>query len=148
MAARAGNLPNLEALDISCNTLNWCGWCFDGRGRSPRLHVFRTGCICRSIGFNKDDMKCLSQAVAAGKLPRLRLLILWDNNLHKVTKEVEHFVRSCVKCYSQQRVVLMLGLNKFTDKFADKLKSIVQGTRIVLTFSKTCRRSETNIKKD
>ena len=136
MAARAGNLPNLVWLSTSKNTLTGSVGVLMGEADHPgytsleELYMY-------SIGFNKEDMRCLSQAVTAGKLPRLRLLILRYNNLHKMTKEVEHFVRSCVECYSQQRVVLMLGLNKFTDKFVDKLKSIVQGTRIVLTFSKT-----------
>ena len=136
MAARANNLPNLRILDISGNTLAGLVGVLMGGTDHPgytSLEVLAMDCI----SVSRDDMKCLSQAVVAGKLPRLQNLILWRNNLHLMTEEVEHFVRSCVECYSQQRVALMLGLNKLTEQFVEQLKSIVQGTSIKLTFSKT-----------
>ena len=136
MAASANKLPNLTTLDIALKTLTGLVGVLMGGADHPG-YTSLEWLYMERIGFNKDDMRCLSQAVTAGKLPRLRLLVLLNNNLHVMTEEVEQFVRSCVKCYCQQRVVLMLGLNKLTDTFADKLKSIVQGTRIVLTFSKT-----------
>ena len=140
MAARANNLPNLRASDrglaISENTLTGLVGVLMGGADHPGYtsleHLSMGG-----ISVSKDDMKCLSQAVTAGKLPRLQRLILCDNDLHLMTDEVEHFVRSCVECYSQKRVALMLDLNKLTDTFVEQLKSIVQGTHIKLSFSKT-----------
>ena len=136
MAAKANNLPNLKELNISNNTLTGLVGVLMGGADHPGYTSLELLSI-RGISVSKDDMKCLSQAVRAGKLPRLRGLRLWNNNLHLMTEEVEHFVRSCVECYSQQRVALMLDLNKLTDTFVEQLKSIVQGTDIKLTFSKT-----------
>ena len=136
MAARANNLPNLTTLNISNNTLTGLVGVLMGGADHPGYTSLEVLGMNR-ISVSKDDMKCLSQAVVAGKLPRLRCLILSYNNLHLMTEEVEHFVRSCVECYSQQRVALMLGLNNLTDTFVEQLKSIVQGTRIKLIFSKT-----------
>ena len=136
MAARANNLPNLMSLNISGNTLAGLVGVLMGGTDHPG-YTSLEGLGMSGISVSKDDMKCLSQAVTAGKLPRLQRLILWNNNLYLMTEEVEHFVRSCVECYSQQRVFLMLVLNKLTDTFVEQLKSIVQGTGIKLTFSKT-----------
>ena len=136
MAARANNLPNLKELSILGNTLTGLVGVLMGGADHPgytSLEVLGMDCI----SVSKDDMKCLSQAVVAGKLPRLQNLTLWRNNLHLMTEEVEHFVRSCVECYSKQRFALMLGLNQLTDTFVQQLKSIVQGTGIKLTFCKT-----------
>ena len=135
MAARANNLPNLQELNISANTLTGLVGVLMGGADHPGYTSLQVLGMS-SISVSKDDMKCLSQSVTAGKLPRLQRLLLMHNNLHLMTEEVEHFVRSCVECYSQQRVMLMLGLNNLTDTFVEQLKSI-QGTRIKLTFSKT-----------
>ena len=137
-AARANNLPNLRTLDISINTLTGLVGVLMGGTDHPGYTSLEMLPMA-GISVSKDDMKCLSQAVTTGKLPRLQRLLLWGNNLYLMTEEVEHFVRSCVECYSQQRVVLMLGLNKLTDTFVEQLKSIVQGTGIKLTFSKTAK---------
>ena len=135
-AARANNLPNLKELTISGSTLTGLVGVLMGGADHPGCTSLEVLGMNR-ISVSKDDMKCLSQAVVAGKLPRLQCLILWYNNLYLMTEEVEHFVRSCVECYSQQRVALKFGLNKLTDTFVEQLKSIVQGTRIKLTFFKT-----------
>ena len=89
MAARANNLPNLTKLNISNNTLTGLVGVLMGGTDHPGYTSLELLAMS-GISVSKDDMKCLSQAVVAGKLPRLRILTLLRNNLHLMTEEVEH----------------------------------------------------------
>ena len=76
------------------------------------------------------DWKHLAEAIAKGKMSRVKLLELRDINFQGKEDAVENFVRACIDYFKHHRMSIFLSLDKVTspDEFRDPVNSLCKGS--------------------
>ena len=126
-AVLAGKIPNLKSLNLSRNVLTDCVADLL-RHEIPSLRMM--GMV--GARLSPTDIQTLCQVVKAGKLPKLSLLNLRDNNLCKMEENVEMLVQSCVLTYKTNELKLNFTDNNLSQNCVRRIKSACQATNVIL----------------
>ena len=82
--------------------------------------------------LNRKDINSLSRAVKEGKLPHLRKLFLYGNNLSGMETEFTNFLKSCTKYFTRSLIEIKISLSDFPNAkpFQKQILSVCRGTNV------------------
>ena len=82
--------------------------------------------------LNRKDIHSLSTAVQEGKLPHLRKLFLYGNNLSGMETEFTNFLKSCTKYFTRSLIEIKISLSDFPNAkpFQKQILSVCRGTNV------------------
>ena len=82
--------------------------------------------------LNKNDIEALTRAVQRHMLPELYMLDLKNNNLHRVEKETEELIQTCIT-HRQRELRLWHWHNGLSEEIQEKWKRLCRGTHIKIS---------------
>ena len=128
-------MQKCKTLDISGNVLKGMIEILVEEFELPSLEVLNL----QSCDVEAVDWKNLAEAIAKGKMPRVKLLELRNVNFHGNEDAVENFVRACVDYFKHLRMSILLSLDEVTspDEFRDTINSLCKGSLVSIKFLKT-----------
>ena len=123
----AYNLPKLQLLDLSHNTLTGClRSCLPDRGL-PQLKEL----LLHYTGLNKTDLDHVTHLIQTHKLPGLEEMDLAENRLSEMETDVEHLIEACLT-HHQRELNLRLWDNGLSTYFIKEWILQCIGTNILL----------------
>ena len=100
----------------------------------------------QSTKLDKTDIEHLSRAVQEGKLPHLRKLLLFDNNLSGMEADIKHFLQTCTTCFRRSTIEVRISISNLpnTEDFQKEICSICQGTSVSINWTEIKRSDDQN----
>ena len=88
--------------------------------------------------LNYNDLNSLSRAVQEGKLPHLRKLFLFGNNLVNMETEFKSFLKTCAAHFRKTSIDIRISLDDIpnAELFRKEILSICEGTSVLLAWTK------------
>ena len=122
-------LPNLQALDLSHNSLTgfFSSFLPDSHAGLPQLK----GLHLTETSLNKDDLQHLTQLIYSEKLTGLCKLVIYDIQWRKVKKQLGELIKACVT-YHQRELKILLNSNDLSKAFRNKWNECCEGTNVEL----------------
>ena len=87
--------------------------------------------------LNKKDIISLSKAVQEGKLPHLRKLFLFGNNLSGKEAVIKHFLQTCTRHFRGWLLEIRISLDNLpsVEDFKKEISSLCQGTSVSVNWT-------------
>ena len=94
--------------------------------------------------LNKKDIDSLSRAVKEGKLPHLRKLFLYGNNLSGMEMEFTDFLKNCTKYFTRWLIDVKISLKDFpnAEPFQKRILSVCHGTSVSANWTEVKRSAD------
>ena len=126
---QTNKLPELKDLNLSSNILMG-----ELSGLVPHqglqlLEELYLNCAA----LHQYDICHLSHLMKMNKLPQLKELYLWNNNLYIMQDELGRLIEACVT-HHQRELELVLSNNNLSEEFEEKWEKRCEGTNIKLCF--------------
>ena len=135
-------MQKCKTLDISGNILKGMIGILFEKFELPYLETLDL----QNCNVERVDWNILTETIAKGKMPRVKLLVLRDINFHGNEDAVENFVRACVDYFKHHRMSIILSLDEVTspDEFRDTINSLCKGSLVSIKFLRTMSKTATS----